>query len=103
GMLLEIVPFLVWSRAYAGRVGDEPATLGRLSWPVVEGASYTLLTPGVIGLALAVAGESPTGITLAGIAFSAGAVLFVATLVRMVGHLAAGRAAGRRIFWRLAT
>ena len=59
GMMLKIVPFLVWYRAYSPRVGREPVpTLAQLSWPRVEGVAYVLLTGGVIGLAGAVARAS---------------------------------------------
>jgi hypothetical protein len=85
GMLLKIVPFLVWYRTFAGRAGREPVpTPAQLSWPAAEGASYGLLTLGIMALALAVAAASPTGIRLGGIALSAGALLLVVALVRIV-------------------
>ena len=37
GMMLKIVPFLVWYRAYGPRAGREPVpTLAQLSWPRAE-------------------------------------------------------------------
>ncbi|MBI4590023.1 MAG: hypothetical protein HY725_14410 [Candidatus Rokubacteria bacterium] len=90
GMLLKIVPFLVWYRVYGGRAGPEPVpTLAQLSWPAAERLSYWLLTGGILALALAVAGASPRGIRAAGIALAAGALAFAATLIRVVGHVAA--------------
>ncbi len=96
GMLLKIVPFLVWFRAYGGRAGREPVpTLAQLSWRAVEGVSYWLLTGGVIVLALATARADPIGIRLAGVALAAGTLAFLATLIRAVRHLGATGMVGR--------
>lgn len=103
GMLLKIVPLLVWYRVYSGRAGREPVpTLTQLSWPAAERTTYWLLTGGFIALALAVAGGFPTGIRLAGTALAAGALLFVLTLLRIVKHLVAARILGRGLLSRLA-
>ncbi len=99
GMLLKIVPFLVWYRVYEGKVGREAVpTLAQLSWPVAEGMSYWLLTSGVTALALAITGGDATGIQAAGIALAAGALAFSAALVRVVRHLGFGRPSARRSF-----
>ncbi len=91
GMMLEIVPFLVWFRVYGPRVGKEPVpTLAQLSWPPMERLAYALLTGGVLALAGGVAAGARAWIGVAGAAVAAGAVGFVATLVRTVLHLARG-------------
>jgi len=57
GMMLRIVPFLVWYRAYAARVGAEPVpALAQLGWPAAEAAAFVGLTGGVLTLAGAVCG-----------------------------------------------
>jgi hypothetical protein len=96
GMLLKIVPFLVWCGVHAPRAGREPVpTLAQLSPTAAEGVSYGLLTSGVLGLALAVAAASPAGIRVAGIALAAGAATFVVTLIRIAGHLVPSRTMGK--------
>jgi hypothetical protein len=91
GMMLKIVPFLVWYRAYSPRVGRGPVpTLAQLSWPVAERVAYALLTVGVIGLAIAVAAGAPAWIAAAGVVVAAGAVAFGVDLAGILGHLRAG-------------
>jgi hypothetical protein len=88
GMMLKIVPFLVWFRAYGSRVGKVPVpTMPELSWPRAEGAAYTLLTAGFIGLAGAVAAGSAGSIRAAGIILSLGALAFGVALARVLCHL----------------
>ncbi len=89
GMTLKIVPFLVWYRAYAPLVGKAPVpTLAQLSWPASERLAYWLLTGGVTLLAVALAAGDAAWIRLAGAALAAGALAFVATLARVLHHLA---------------
>ncbi|HXJ83432.1 MAG TPA: hypothetical protein VMS64_32700, partial [Candidatus Methylomirabilis sp.] len=45
GMMLKIVPFLVWYRVYSSRAGREMVPmLAQLSWSRAEGLAYALLT-----------------------------------------------------------
>lgn len=88
GMLLKIVPFLVWYRVYAPRVGKMgvPA-LADLAWPSLERAAYALLTVGMVGLAAALLAGSPVGIGLAGGLVALGTSLVAAALARALWHL----------------
>jgi hypothetical protein len=105
GMMLKIVPFLVWSRAYSPLVGRAPVpTLAQLGWPGAERMAFALLVGGMGALAVAVAAGEPAWIRAAGVLLAAGAVVFGAALVRVVHHLlpcpmrgvrAAGRAPAR--------
>ena len=77
GMMLKIVPFLVWYRVYAPRAGREPVpTLAQLSWPGAERLAYGLLTGGTWALAATVAAGEPAAITVAGTIVSIGALSF---------------------------
>jgi hypothetical protein len=94
GMMLKIVPFLVWYRAYSPRAGREPVpTLAQLSWPRAEGLAYALLTGGVALLAATVFVGEATWIRGAGVVLALGALAFTAALARVLAHL---RARGRR-------
>jgi hypothetical protein len=91
GMMLKIVPFLVWYRVYAPRAGREPVpTLAQLSWPSAERLAYGLLAAGTPALALAVATGIRPAITAAAAAVAAGAVAFAAALGRTLLHLLPG-------------
>jgi hypothetical protein len=88
GMMLKIVPFLVWLRAYAPYAGRAAVpTLAQLGWPRAEALSYVALTAGVSGLAAAAGTGSVTGIRLAGAAVCVGAASFAVTLGRVLTHL----------------
>jgi hypothetical protein len=90
GMMLKIVPFLVWYRAYSPRAGREPVpTLAQLSWPRVEGLAYVLLAGGVALLAATVFVGEAAWIRVAGAVLALGALAFVAGLGRVLGHLVA--------------
>jgi hypothetical protein len=94
GMLLKIVPFLVWYRVYGPRVGKEPVpTLAQLSCARAEAVAFTLLVAGVGTLALAVCAGDVIAIRVAGAVLAAGGVAFGATLARALRHL---RGASRR-------
>ena len=94
GMLLKIVPFLVWYRAYAGRVGRERVpTLAELSWPAGERVAGVLLTVGLYALAIALWLGDASAIRLAGAVVAGGALAFGATLTRVLAHLRSGRCA----------
>jgi hypothetical protein len=91
GMMLKIVPFLVWYRVYAPRVGREPVpTLAQLSRPGVERLAYGCLSVGVVALAAAVAAGASGLIAVAGGLVAAGALAFAAALGRTLLHLRPG-------------
>ena len=91
GMMLKIVPFLVWYRAYSPRAGREPVpTLAQISWPRAEGLAYGLLTGGVALLAVSVLSGEAAWIRAAGAVLALGALAFAAALGRVLGCLHAG-------------
>jgi hypothetical protein len=88
GMMLKIVPFLVWYRAYSPRAGRERVpTLTQLSSSRLEGLAYVLLTAGMVLLAVAVLTGEPAWNRAAGLGLAGGAAAFVAALGRILGHL----------------
>jgi hypothetical protein len=88
GMMLKIVPFLVWYRAYAPRAGRAPVpALPQLSWRRAEAAAWALLSGGVAALAIGVGVGDVVTIRVAGTSVAAGAVVFVAALARTLAHL----------------
>jgi hypothetical protein len=88
GMMLKIVPFLVWYRVYSPRAGREPVpTLAQLSWPRAEGLAYLLLTGGVVLLAATVLVGEAAWIRAAGTVLALGALAFATALARILGHL----------------
>jgi len=88
GMMLKIVPFLVWYRAFSPRAGREPVpTLAQLSWPRAEGLAYVLLTGGVVLLAATVPVGEAAGIRAAGVLLALGSLAFAAALARVLGYL----------------
>ena len=94
GMLLKIVPFLVWYRAYAPRAGREPVpTLPDLAWPLGEAVAWGGLSLGFGLLAGALWLGEPVWIRAAGLVVVTGALAFVAALLRVLHHLLPG--AGR--------
>lgn len=93
GMLLKIVPFLVWYRVYGPQVGRRRVpTLAELGWPAGEALSWGLLTAGVLVLAAAVAGGHLAGIRTGGGLLAAGALALALTLGRVLSHLQRGAA-----------
>jgi hypothetical protein len=90
GMMLKIVPFLVWYRAYGARAGRRPVpTLAQLGWPAGEGTAYALLTTGLATLAIAIGIGDAAVITIAATLVAAGGLAFGLALVRVLGHLRA--------------
>ncbi len=88
GMLLKIVPFLVWYRVYGPRAGREPVpTLAQLSSERAERAAFLLLVPGFCALALAASLGDLTLLRAAGAAVALGALAFAATLGCVLHHL----------------
>jgi hypothetical protein len=88
GMMLKIVPFLVWYRAYGPLVGRAPIpTLAELAWPAAEGVAFALLTAGTVLLAAALLVADVAWIATAGVVLAGGAFAFGATLARVLLHL----------------
>jgi hypothetical protein len=91
GMMLKIVPFLVWYRAYGPRAGREPVpSLPDLGWPAGERLAWTLLTAGCAALPGALWLGEADWIRAAGILVAAGALAFAAALGRVLHHLMPG-------------
>ncbi len=91
GMMLKIVPFLVWYRVYSPRAGREPVpTLAQISRPRAEGFAYLLLTGGIVLLATTVLVGEGAWIRVAGAVLALGSLAFAAALARVLGHLHAG-------------
>ncbi len=89
GMMFKIVPFLVWYRVFAPRAGREPVpTLTELTWPAAEGAAAWLLGGGILALAVAVLRGDATWIRASGGVVTLGALAFLASLARVLQHLA---------------
>lgn len=88
GMMLKLVPFLVWYRAYASLVAREhvPAP-AELSWPAAEAVAFVGLALGTVMLAAAVAVGVPALIRDAGLVLAVGAGGFAAALARVLHHL----------------
>jgi hypothetical protein len=88
GMMLKIVPFLVWYRAFGPRAGRERVpTLADLSWPRLEGTAYVFLTAGVALLAVALLVGDVAAIRAAAAVLTLGALAFALVIVRILGHL----------------
>jgi len=89
GMMLKIIPFLVWYRIYSPQAGRAPVpTLAQLGWPAAERLAFGLLTGGVAALAAALAVGHPRLIGAAGVILAAGAVCFAAAIARVLYHMA---------------
>lgn len=100
GMMLKIVPFLVWYWVYAPRAGRSTVpTLAQLSWPTGERTAYVLLAAGMPALAGAVAAGHPGWIRAAGLLLALGALALAAALGQVLAHarpvVARRRADGR--------
>jgi len=89
GMMLKIIPFLVWYRVYAPQAGRlRVPTLAQLGWPAAEALAYTLITCGVAALAAALAVGEARCIGGAGVVLAAGALCFAAGVARVLRHMA---------------
>lgn len=96
GMMLKIVPFLVWYRISALQIGRATVpTLPQLSWPAVEGVAYVLLTGGILALAVSIATGRAPWIRGAGVVVGLGALAFGSVLCRVLSRLL-GPARSRR-------
>jgi metal-sulfur cluster biosynthetic enzyme len=88
GMMLKIIPFLVWYRVYAPQAGRAPVpTLAQLGWPAAEALAYAFLTGGVATLAAAQAIGDARLIGGAGVIVAAGALCFAATVATTLHHM----------------
>jgi hypothetical protein len=88
GMMLKIVPFLVWYRVYSPRAGRGPVPpLALLSWPRAEGLAYFLLTGGFALLSIAAVAGQAEWIRTAGAVLFLGALAFATSLGRVLQHL----------------
>jgi hypothetical protein len=95
GMMLKIVPFLVWYRVYGPRVGREPVpSLPDLGWPAGERLAWALLTLGFAALAGALGLGDVMWIRTAGLLVAAGALAFAVSLATVLHHLVP---CGRRV------
>jgi len=84
GMMLKIVPFLVWYRVYSPLAGKAPVpTLAQLSWPAGEATAYALLTGAMVLLPIALVMGEVAWIRAAGAVLSLGALAFGAS----IGHV----------------
>ena len=90
GMMLKIVPFLVWFHVYGPRVGRARIpTMAQLSSPRAEALAHALLSAGTALLAVMVAVGSVAGIRVAGTVLTLGALAFAAALARTLRHMIA--------------
>lgn len=88
GMMLKIVPFLVWYRVYSPQVGrTQVPTLAALGWPAAEAMAWVLLTGGILALALAAASGRADLIAVPGVVLATGALAFAASLGHAILHL----------------
>lgn len=88
GVMLKIVPLLVWYRAYGATVGRAPVpTLAQLSWTKAERVAYALLTGGIVFLTVAVALGDARLVRAAGTVLAAGGGAFAAALAHILRHL----------------
>ena len=88
GMMLKIVPFLVWYRVYAPRAGRLPVPgLADLRWPITEAVAFIALTGGIAALAIGVGVGHAKAIRAAAAIVSVGTLAFVTTIATMLHHL----------------
>ncbi|HYS92483.1 MAG TPA: hypothetical protein VEL48_03560, partial [Candidatus Acidoferrales bacterium] len=89
GMMLKIVPFLVWYRVYSPQVGRRPVpVMAGLGWPGAEGMAWALLTVGFLSLAGAAATGNASWMGASGATLALGSLSFAAALGRVLSHLA---------------
>jgi hypothetical protein len=88
GMMLKIVPFLVWYRVYAPSAGRARVpVLADLGWPAAEAVAFVALTGGIAALAAALAAGNAGAIRAASLVVLAGSLAFVATVAAVLHHL----------------
>ena len=90
GMMLKIVPFLVWYRLYAPFAGRTPVPgLADLRWPAMEAVAFVTLAAGVGALAVTVWVGDATAIRAAATVILVGTLAFGATIVAILNRLVA--------------
>jgi hypothetical protein len=88
GMMLKIVPFLVWYRVYSPLAGRAPVpSLADLRWPTTEAVAFVALTAGVAALAVSVGVGHAAAIRAAAALVLVGVLAFAATLATIFHHL----------------
>jgi metal-sulfur cluster biosynthetic enzyme len=88
GMMLKIIPFLVWYRVYSPQAGRAPVpTLAQLGWPAAEALAFWLLTGGITGLSAALGLGEARLIAATGTVLAAGGFCFAASLTRILHHM----------------
>lgn len=93
GMILRLVPVLVWLRLAAGAAGRGPVPgPAALAWPAAASAAAVLLPGGAVATAAAAAAGAPAALALAGLLFLAGALALAAAASRALAPLLSRRA-----------
>jgi hypothetical protein len=89
GMMLKIVPFLVWYRVYAPLAGRQPVpSLSDLCAPATEAAAYVLLVGGTLAVVVALAVGDAAWIRASGLVLGTGTLAFALALARPLRLLA---------------
>jgi hypothetical protein len=90
GMMLKIVPFLVWYQVYAPFAGRAPVPgLADLRWPAMEAVAFVSLAAGVGALAVTVWVGDAAAVGAAATVILVGTLAFGATIVTVLNHLVA--------------
>ena len=88
GMMLKIVPFLVWYRVYTPLAGRVPVPgLVDLRWPAAEAVAFVALTVGIAALAFGVCVADANAVRAAAALILGGVLAFAATLATTLHHL----------------
>jgi hypothetical protein len=96
GMMLKIVPFLVWCHVYSPHAGTRRVpSLAQLGWPAAERSAYALLTSGMILLPISAAAGNAAWIRAAGAVLSLGAIAFATSIGRVLCHLTGHMSSGK--------
>ena len=89
GVMLKVVPVLVWHRVYGPRVGRAPVpSVAQLTAPRLEALAYALLTAGMLLLAVTLAVGDARWIRGAGVLLVLGGLAFATALAHPLRHLA---------------
>lgn len=89
GVMLKIVPVLVWRRVYGPRVGRVPVpSVAQLTAPRLEALAYALLTAGMLLLAVTFAAGDARWIRGAGVLLVLGGLALATALAHALRHLA---------------
>jgi hypothetical protein len=88
GMMLKIVPFLVWYRVYAPLAGrTRVPALADLGRPATEAVAFVALTGGIAALAIALAAGHAGAIRAASLVVLVGSLAFAASVAVVLHHL----------------